>query len=271
MRQPFISVKTMQAFLCAVLIFWSVSAYSQLVAPSLAAIDSDKAASELNHHIAGIFLVAIGLSLILSERLKRLQWMRWLPPVLFILAGIFLAAWSDDEIWPRGSLNWMWLLQHDPEARQHKLYALLLVALGCIEAMQLLPKVRRQWMKAVFLILCAIGGVSLLFHHHSGEVALAGPAPAMPAHHHHPSAAGFDNSSAPMSAAGDNKPHLHEHGLAGVAAKVQKEHTWFAVIGFWVALFKFLYDSAHPPARVTRYLWANSIILLGFLLLLYTE
>lgn len=273
MPQPLISARAMQVVLWASLIFLCVGAYLHVSAPSVAvshALDSDKEASELNHHIAGMFLVAIGLSLILSERQERLQWMRWLPPVLFILAGLFLAAWSDNEIWPRGTLSWSWLLHHDAEARQHKLYALLLAALGSVEAMQLLPKLRRPWMKAVFPVLCVIGGISLLFHHHSGEVGLARPASSVveTSHYHHHEASA-DTSTAPARVA--TAPHAHEHGLTGVAAKVQKEHVWFAVIGLCVALFKFLYDSTRPPVRIPRYLWVNSVILLGLLLILYTE
>jgi len=92
--------------------------------------DPDKPSSELNHHIAGMFLIAIGLSVIWSKNDKSRTWLRWLPPILFILAGLLLAAWSDSEIWPRGNLSWSWLLHHDAEARQHKLFALLLIVFG---------------------------------------------------------------------------------------------------------------------------------------------
>lgn len=282
MRQPLISAMAMHIVMCVALIFpaislSSVTAHAQDSAQSAAAspaIDPDKETSELNHHIAGAFLIAIGLSLILSERHKRLEWLRWLPPVLFIAAGFFLAAWSDDEIWPRGVLSWSWLLHHDAEARQHKLYALLLVALGVIEGMQLIPRLRRPWLKAAFPVLGAIGGIALLFHHHSGDVSLAQPAPASitdQSSHHHRSATGMDTPSSPAAPAGASTSHAHEHGLTGIAAKIQKEHAWFAIVGFWAAFFKFRYDSACPPARVPRYLWATSLILLGCLLLLYTE
>lgn len=280
---PLISTRTMLIILCLAVVFPAVSIFRVAAHPrnpaefvvSSSAVDPDKEASELNHHIAGMFLIAIGLGLILSERFRKLEWLRWLPPVLFIAAGLFLAVWSDDEIWPRGALSWSWLLHHDAEARQHKLYALLLAALGVIEGMKLVPRLRRPWLKVAFPALCIIGGIALLFHHHSGEVALAKLAPASvtagTSHHHHPPAAGMDNPSVPAAADSSSTSHSHEHGLTGVAAKIQREHAWFAVVGFWAAFFKFLYDSARPPARVPRYLWANSLILLGSLLLLYTE
>jgi hypothetical protein len=258
-------------------------AYFQTAAPA-AAVDPDKGASELNHHIAGMILLAIGFSVIFSERHRKLTWMRWLTPVLFIAAGLFLAVWSDEEIWPRGTLNWLWLLHHDAEARQHKLYALLLVLIGSVEGIQLLPAVRRPWLKAVFPALCIIGGVALMFHQHGGEISTLQLAPAASdsgisapqltsapsaasntSHHHHASA----NDS--PAVAGPASSHSH-HVMTGAAAKIQTQHIWFAIAGFGVALFKFLYDSARrPPARILSYMWANSVIVLGLLLVLYTE
>jgi len=64
--------------------------------------DPNKPASELNHHLAGYALIAIGALVIAgySEKLRPLQ-LVW--PFLFVTAGLFLAAWSDAEIWPRGT------------------------------------------------------------------------------------------------------------------------------------------------------------------------
>jgi len=242
--------------------------------------DPDKGPSELNHHIAGLFLIAIGLSLILSDHSRALTWLRWVPPALFIAAGIFLAAWSDSEIWPRGALGWFWLVHHDAEARQHKLYSLLLAVIGCVEAMKLIPRFRRPWLKVVFPVLGAIGGIALLFHSHGGEMVMVQPAAASfiaPEHNH--GADGMathdgvhEHGTAPANSA--PKPgtsHLHEHVMNGAAAKIQREHAWFVVAGLFVVFFKFAYDSAHPPARVALHFWASSMIVLGCLLLMYTE
>ena len=283
------------ALLLSAFVPWGLAAGPDVAAS--AAIDPDKAPSEMNHHIAGIFLLAIGLSVIGSARHRSLAWLRWLPPALFVMAGLFLAAWSDDEIWPRGNLSWSWLLLHDAEARQHKLYALLLIVLGIVEGIQAIPKLRRPWLTAVFPLLCVIGGTSLLFHRHSGSVSAntvtpSAPASAMAPHHSHHNqfgagplasapehehgAASGDPSSAPANLVKANATwaadeQLHNHGMNGVEARIQREHLWFAVVGFLVALFKFLYDSARPPARLRKYLWANSVIVLGSLLLIYSE
>jgi len=242
--------------------------------------DPDKGPSELNHHIAGLFLIAIGLSLILSDHSRALTWLRWVPPALFIAAGIFLAAWSDSEIWPRGALGWSWLVHHDAEARQHKLYALLLAVIGCVEAMKLIPRFRRPWLKVVFPVLGAIGGIALLFHSHGGEMVMVQPAAASfiaPEHNH--GADGMathdgvhEHGAAPAnSAPKTGTSHLHAHVMNGTAAKIQREHAWFVVAGLFVVFFKFAYDSAHPPARVALHFWASSMIVLGCLLLMYSE
>jgi len=248
-------------------------------------VDPDKATSELNHRIAGGFLLAIGLCIIASERYKSLAGLRWLPPILFIAAGLFLAAWSDSEIWPRGELSWWWL-SYDAEARQHKLFALLLIVLGLVECMQASRRYRRTWLNVVFPVLAVIGGVSLLFHHHGGEmvVSAAGhpsavqdlPLNAVPSAHAHEHGAAHPSHSASspddvIKADTEGMPQGHHHHMTGPEAKIQLEHTWFAVVGFCVALLKLVSDSGKPSARMRKYLWANGVLLLGLLLLFYAE
>jgi hypothetical protein len=244
------------------------------------AVDPDKAPSELNHHIAGLFLIVIGLSLVVSDHSRSLSWLRWVPPVLFIAAGMFLAAWSDSEIWPRGALNWSWLVHHDAEARQHKLYALLLAVIGGVEAIKLIPGFRRPWLKAVFPVLGAIGGIALLFHSHGGEMVMVQPAAASfiaPGHDHSADGMTTHGADHKHGAAPANNvvkigaPHPHEHVMSRTAEKIQREHAWFVVAGLFVALFKFVYDSARPPARISLHCWASSMLVLGCLLLMYTE
>jgi len=256
------------------------------------AVDPDKPSSEMNHHIAGMFLIAIGLSVILSKRYQSLAWLRWLPPLLFIAAGLFLAAWSDDEIWPRGDLSWSWLLRHDAEARQHKLYALLLLTIGLVEAVQASSRLRRPWLSVALPVLGVIGGAGLLLHQHGAHVsanAVAQTAPSsaiadgshsrqlaaqtMPEHQH---AGGGPPHSHPRNiekanTASTGHAQHHENGLTGPMENIQRQHTWFAVSGFCIALLKLLHDTARPPARVRQYLWPGSLIVLGLLLLLYTE
>lgn len=132
-----------------------------------AAIDPNKGPSEFNHHMAGLALIGVGLLVLAGLRFTQVRALRYAWPALFLLAGLFLGLWSDAEIWPRGNMSWAWLLHHDLEARQHKIYALLLVAIGLIEflrARDLLPRFWRTW---AFPILAVIGAGLLLVHDHT--------------------------------------------------------------------------------------------------------
>jgi hypothetical protein len=130
-------------------------------------VDPNKAPSEFNHHIAGWALMGVGLLVLASQFSDRLKAFRFVLPVLFVLVGLFLAAWSDGEIWPRGNLNWLWLLHHDAEARQHKVYALLLIAIGVLEYFRIrgsLHPLLRSW---AFPALAIVGAGMLLIHDHT--------------------------------------------------------------------------------------------------------
>ena len=100
---------------------------------SPASEDPGKALSEFNHHVAGWALVGVGFLVLASFLSPDLRALRYLWPALFVFAGLFLALWSDAEIWPRGNLSWAWLLHHDQEAGQHKIYALFLISMGVVE------------------------------------------------------------------------------------------------------------------------------------------
>lgn len=317
MRHSFNSVRIFVVF-CALMVaalspLWlSATPLPQATTTAAAGVDPDKPSSEMNHHIAGIFLIAIGLSVIWSKNDRSRPWLKWLPPILFIGAGLFLAAWSDDEIWPRGNLSWLWLLRHDAEARQHKLYALLLIVFGIVEYVQSNPRLRKPWLKLAFPVLCVIGGSSLFFHHHSSMTvasanvmdhsahhvsaaqdansncqSASGAVPVNPQDHHHDvtehgtsehgvaahDAAELANPCPSNIAQADSSSMAegHSHAHMGVGANVQRQHAWFAIVGFCVALFKFLHDVGRPRVRVSHTLWANSVIVLGILLLIYVE
>ena len=294
MSHPFLELSSVRLRLYLALVLISVSPLipASIAQPpqhdmAMSPADPDKYRSELNHHIAGGMLVAIGLCVIASERYKSLAWLRWFPPGLFIAGGLFLAAWSDIEIWPRGDLTWSWLY-YDAEARQHKLYALLLVVLGLVELIQASHRHRRPWLNVVFPILGVVGGVSLFFHHHSGQIMASAAGPSrvvqqiqfadVPSanHEHDHGATGHAGSSSSMGSSvnhteGISAGEPHQHHMTGPEAKIQREHAWFAMVGFSVVLLKFLSDSGKLRARMGRYLWADSVILLGLSLLFYTE
>jgi hypothetical protein len=153
--------------------YQSVQTFSAGTIPQ--SIDPNKSLSELNHHIAGWALIGVGvlvLTSLLSPRLKR---HRYIWPALFILAGLFLALWSDGEIWPRGNLSWSWLLQHDAEARQHKIYSLLLIAIGAVEYIRIRGSLPRIWKSVAFPLIAVTGASLLLIHDHSAGSGVRSP------------------------------------------------------------------------------------------------
>jgi hypothetical protein len=126
--------------------------------------------SEFNHHLAGLFVLLIGLSeLVPALALHFLAWTRVLLPLSLLAAGMFLLIWSDHDAWPVGSLTIAQTLSgDDPEMLQHKIYGLLAVAVGLIELLRRFgPKRPAIW--TLPLPLFAIVGGFMLFGHAHGE------------------------------------------------------------------------------------------------------
>src|ERR1700739_648600 len=137
--------------------------------------DHNKGPSEFNHHVAGWALIGVGVLALASLSSSRIRVHGYVWPALFILAGVYLAAWSDGEIWPRGNLSWSWLFQHDAEARQHKIYALLLIAIGTVEYIRIRGSLPRFWKKWAFPLIAFIGAGMLLIHDHNSGSGVHSP------------------------------------------------------------------------------------------------
>jgi hypothetical protein len=274
------------------------------------AVDPNKGPSELNHHIAGWALIGIGLLQLLSLPSPQRKAHRYIWPALFLLAGLFLALWSDGEIWPRGNLNWSWLLQHDAEARQHKIYSVLLIAIGILEYFRISGSLPRFWKTWGFPVLAVVGASLLLIHDHTAgsgarspeaQAYLVNPAldvdgsvrrPGAPTvavattedqHVHHlsenaPPAApesgsmSMDHSHMAMDVSPISTAHTdHHHVMTASMLLVEREHLWFLVVGLAIALFKFLSDGEFFRSRIVPYMWPNCMLLLGVLLVFYRE
>lgn len=136
-------------------------------------IDPDIVDSEWNHHLAGYTLISIALLVLASHRFLKLAFLRALWPFLFAAAGLYLLAWSDKEIWPRGFLSWTWLIHHDAEARQHKIYSVLLLTMCAIEYLRWRGKLGCFGRKWAFPLLALIGACLLLVHEHGGNSGLS--------------------------------------------------------------------------------------------------
>lgn len=177
--------------------------------------DPDKRPSELNHHVAGYALITVGLLVIASQVFPRLRALQLVWPALFLLAGVFLATWSDAEIWPRGNLTWGWLLHHDPEARQHKIFAILLMAISLLEFLRARASLPTRWRIWAFPVLALAGAGLLLAHDHSSDSGVRSPE--VRAYLVNP-AFGPDGSASPDGAVGPITTMAPDHDFVG------KEH-----------------------------------------------
>jgi hypothetical protein len=268
--------------------------------------DPDKALSEFNHHVAGWVLIGIGLLVLASFLSPDLRALRYLWPALFVFAGLFLAIWSDAEIWPRGNLSWAWLLHHDQEAGQHKVYALVLIAMGFVEYLRLCGSLNRFWGAWTFSILAIAGAAFLLVHDHTASSGVTLPEaraylvnPTLdpdgnpPAHFvpdpkpdiddsitdldhsgMHMDHSTMDHSSMPMG----NDPALastplpaNHHHMTFSMLLVKREHFWFMIVGLGVALFKLVSDGEFWRRSFIPYVWPSAMVLLGILLVVYRE
>ena len=195
---------------------------------------ADKKESEFNHHLAGFFVILAGLFILAEDRLSpRRSFLRFAWPSCFLLSGLFLLIFSDTELWPFGPQNWWYGLTHSLEDLQHKTFAVTLLALGIVEVQRARGILKSAWARWLFPVLACGGSVMLLFHEH----------------------------------------HNGMHGAAHMTAMahIQAEHINFAAMGFSIGLFKGLSEVPTRWQVIFRRLWPFLLIVLGVLLMLYSE
>jgi len=194
----------------------------------------DKNECEFNHHLAGLLVVLAGLFLIGERGLRqRWPWTRFAWPVCFLVCGGFLLVFSDTELWPFGPQSWWYGLTHNPEDLQHKTFAVILLALGALEIQRARGVLRTAWAAWVFPTLAAVGSVMLLFHEHHS--------------------------------AAHNIDHM------AVMRRIQAEHLNFAITGGSVGLVKGLSELRTRWQSIFIKCWPLLLIVLGVLLMRYTE
>lgn len=281
---------------------------AQINSVNASPVDPHKDSSEQNHHIAGFALIGVGLMVIAGNVSPRLRFLRYLWPALFILAGIFLAVWSDAEIWPRGNVSWGWLLHHDAEARMHKVYAILLIVMGILEYLRARGRLNRWWQVWSFPLLALLGASLLLVHDHTASSGIDSPEvrayiinpaldpegnPLSQSDREGPAAA----ATAPMAAStsdhassmdhdmmnmdhanmqmsdmpmqnAPDSPHSH---MAPAMMRIEREHFWFMIVGIAIGIFKLLDDAKFWRSSVVAHAWPTLMIVLGVLLTLYRE
>ncbi len=199
-----------------------------------AILAQNKKESEFNHHLAGFLVILAGLFL-LGEGKLRQRWplTRFAWPACFLVCGLFLMVFSDTELWPFGPQSWWYGLTHNLEDLQHKTFAVILLILGALEIQRARGVLKSAWASWIFPALALFGSVMLLFHeHHSG---------------------------------------MHGVDHMTVMKRIQAEHLGFAIVGGGVGVVKGLSELRTRWQAVFIKSWPLLLIILGVLLMRYTE
>ena len=123
--------------------------------------------SEFNHRMAGFFVLLVGMVLLAEKPLTR-RWplAKYAWPAFLFLPGLYLLFLSDPESWPIGQQSLGYVITVNHQVFQHKLFSLILLALGIFEFQRLRGQIKGAWSAFVFPALALGGSVLLLFHPH---------------------------------------------------------------------------------------------------------
>ncbi len=131
--------------------------------PEAPRTDEDRAWSEFNHNVAGLFVLAMGLLAVLHAT-GRAGWARhW--PLLFIPLTAMLLVRDDPGDWPLGPRGF-WAGMLVAEVLQHRVFLTLAVVFSVFEWMVRVGRLSAPRWALVFPLLCAVGGALLLTHSH---------------------------------------------------------------------------------------------------------
>lgn len=194
--------------------------------------------SELNHAVAGVGVILVGVSeLRTAIGWQALAWLRWMLPVSLMGSGIFLVIWSDHDAWPIGSLPLMETLSgNDPEILQHKILGLLALSVGIVEGLLRAERISHLFWRGILPGFAVVSGLMLFVHMH-------GP---------HPNALHIQT-------------HHHVIGSLATAGGL----AWFA--GEWRQWPHRFRQAVLHPSSMMKILWALCVFIIGVQLLLYSE
>lgn len=202
--------------------------------PTQAELLSWKRESERNHHLSGLFVFLGGVFILAQDGLKKkFPLVRYAWPTCFLLSGLFVLVYSDTELWPFGPKPWIQGTLSNPEVLQHKIFAALLLAVGVVEMARARDRLKIMWSVWVFPVLAIAGSVLLLFHSHDAGMR------------------GTDHTA--------------------VMARIQAEHLSYAVTGLGIGVTESLAEAKTRWHTVFAKLWPTLMMVLGVLLMFYTE
>ena len=166
---------------------------------------------------------------------RRYGVIRYLWVFLFLIPGIYLLFFSDPESWPTGNQTLYYVVTQNMQVLQHKIFSLVLLSLSVVEYLRVRNMLQALWTAFLFPAFAAAGAALLLFH--------------SPQAH----AAGMDPAA-----------HL-------TMLKIEDQHIHFAVVGFGIAVSKAIADTGRFHARAMRIVFAALMMVLGVLLITYSE
>jgi putative copper resistance protein D len=194
---------------------------------------ADKRESEFNHHLAGVLVMLAAVFILAGDALRRWPYARFIWPMCFLVAGLFLLVFSDTELWPFGHMSWWYGLTHRAEVLQHKTFAVILLIVAIVEMQRARGYLKAAWADWVFPILAIFGSVVLLFHeHHTGT-------------------------------------HSADH--MAIMERIRSQHLGFSLAGCGIGVTKGLSEARVSGGATFAKLWPVLMIVLGVLLLLYRE
>ena len=120
-------------------------------------------ASVPDHHMAGVFLLLLGVLAFLENTsfAEHRRWARLLWPLPLIALGLFLLFGRDNiHVWP----GQLFRFQIGEAVVQHKLFESTAVLIGCIELSRRLAWLRHPTWPYLLSTLMLGGGIALLFH-----------------------------------------------------------------------------------------------------------
>lgn len=127
--------------------------------------------SEFNHHSAGLSDMLFGF----AELGQALQytlplWTRLALPTTLGVVGISMMIWSDHDAWPIGSLSFAdTFFGQDREIIEHKVCAVLAMAIAVCEALRRTGRVRHPAWTAPLVFLTLAGSLLLFVHSHANH------------------------------------------------------------------------------------------------------
>ena len=197
---------------------------------------ADKKESEFNHHLAGALVILAAIFILAESFLRpRFAFLRFVWPLCFLGAGIFLLVFSDTELWPFGPHSWWWGLTQNREDLQHKTFAVILLGLAYIEIQRARGVLTAAWSAWAFPVLAFVGSGLLFFHQHHSSMG------------------------------GDHMAHM------AIMHRIQSEHFAFSMTGFVIGAANGLSEVRFRAQTLFARLWPVAMIVLGVLLLLYSE